>query len=184
MEFGLIMLKKRGLFFCNDDWKFNETAISDIENSLDDHWPNLIDFTPHTQFWKHEWEKHGTCAASLQDLDSEHKYFTKGLELNRNWNLTEILGSSEIIPSNVNSYSLPEIKRTIESVSKSLVNVGCIKVDNYQALVQVEICMDKQFNTIDCDDSYSNKRGKIVWKPTLKSIYPCHYNQEVLYMKI
>jgi len=135
--------------------------------------------------WKKIWKKPGRNSKNSKNLEEIQKTLTKFPKIF--WPpcmYSRILGSSEIIPSNVNSYSLPEIKRTIESVSKSLVNVGCIKVDNYQALVQVEICMDKQFNTIDCDDSYSNKRGKIVWKPTLKSIYPCHYNQEVLYMKI
>ena len=38
---------------------------------------------------KHEWDKHGTCAASLPALNSEHKYFAKGLEFNRKWNLTK-----------------------------------------------------------------------------------------------
>jgi len=175
---------KTGPFFCNDDWKFNEHAISDIEKDLDEHWPNLIDSTPHTKFWKHEWDKHGTCAASLPALNSEHKYFAKGLEFNREWNLTKILESSEITPSHSNSYSLSAIKETIEDASNSLVNVGCIKVDGHQYLTQVEICMDKHFDTIDCDDSYSNKRGKIVFKPTLKSIYPCHTDQPVYYLKI
>lgn len=30
---------------------------------------------------KHEWEKHGTCAASLPILDSQKKYFSETLEL-------------------------------------------------------------------------------------------------------
>lgn len=30
---------------------------------------------------KHEWEKHGTCAAQLDALDSQRKYFGKGLDL-------------------------------------------------------------------------------------------------------
>lgn len=30
---------------------------------------------------KHEWEKHGTCAATLPILDSQKKYFSKTLEL-------------------------------------------------------------------------------------------------------
>lgn len=34
-----------------------------------------------SSFRKHEWEKHGTCAAQLDVLDSEKKYFGKSLEL-------------------------------------------------------------------------------------------------------
>ena len=36
---------------------------------------------------KHEWDKHGTCAMSLDALGSEYKYFKKGLDLNLQYNL-------------------------------------------------------------------------------------------------
>ena len=34
-----------------------------------------------TSYRKHEWEKHGTCAATLEVLNSQKKYFGKTLEL-------------------------------------------------------------------------------------------------------
>lgn len=34
-----------------------------------------------SSYRKHEWEKHGTCAASLPILDSQKKYFSQTLEL-------------------------------------------------------------------------------------------------------
>lgn len=36
---------------------------------------------------KHEWEKHGTCAATLEVLNSQKKYFGKTLELYQHVNL-------------------------------------------------------------------------------------------------
>lgn len=36
---------------------------------------------------KHEWEKHGTCAAILEVLNSQKKYFGKALELYQNIDL-------------------------------------------------------------------------------------------------
>ena len=30
---------------------------------------------------KHEYEKHGTCAASLEGFDDEHEYFQRALDL-------------------------------------------------------------------------------------------------------
>lgn len=32
---------------------------------------------------KHEWEKHGTCAAQLEALNSQKKYFGKSLDLSK-----------------------------------------------------------------------------------------------------
>lgn len=179
---------KTGPFFCDETWKFNEESISDIESELDKRWPNIISDSPHTQFWKHEWEKHGTCAASLDALNSEHKYFSKGLELNTVWNLSEILEAFGIRPSNDQGHELQDIKNAIEAVSKSFSNIGCVNVHGYQLLVQVEICLDKQFNAIDCveddKDRYANKRGKLVWRPASRGVYPCSSHEPVYYVSI
>jgi len=54
------------------------------------YWPDVIHPLNHSHFWKHEWEKHGTCAAQVDALNSQKKYFGgsldlyRGLELNRN----------------------------------------------------------------------------------------------------
>jgi len=36
---------------------------------------------------KYEWQKHGTCAAKAESLNSEHKYFSKALELYHKFDL-------------------------------------------------------------------------------------------------
>ncbi|EHB17589.1 Ribonuclease T2 [Heterocephalus glaber] len=50
-----------------------------------------------SRFWKHEWEKHGTCAAKLDALDS--KYFGKSLVLYKQIDLTRVLQKFVIEPS-------------------------------------------------------------------------------------
>lgn len=172
---------KDGPFYCQPSWKFDEKAILDIEASLDLHWPNIIDKTPHLNFWKHEWEKHGTCAASLDTLNSEHKYFQHGIQFNTKWNLLNILGAADIKPSMNQTYKADDIKTTIEKTTNSRVNVGCIYISDfdYQLLVQVEICLDKQFNTIDCDDM----RDKLMFNPSKGTyIFPCHGDSDVRYV--
>ena len=42
-------------------------------------------------FRKYEWMKHGTCAARAQDLNSQHKYFSKALELYHKVDLFSVL---------------------------------------------------------------------------------------------
>ena len=44
----------------------------------EDHWTNVHANTKRFGFWKHEWEKHGTCAVDNPQLDTELKYFRKG----------------------------------------------------------------------------------------------------------
>ena len=50
-------------------------------------WPNYYPTKTADSFWKHEYEKHGTCSQSLPDFDSELKYFNKSLDLNALYDL-------------------------------------------------------------------------------------------------
>ena len=42
-------------------------------------------------FREHEWDKHGTCSLNLDALNSELKYFTKGLELATQFDLLKLV---------------------------------------------------------------------------------------------
>ncbi|KAG7270928.1 hypothetical protein CRUP_025679 [Coryphaenoides rupestris] len=46
-----------------------------------------------------EWLKHGTCAATVESLDSQHKYFSKTLELYHKLDLDSVLKKFNITPS-------------------------------------------------------------------------------------
>ena len=35
------------------------------------HWTNIHANSPEDGFWRHEWEKHGTCAIQLPPMDGE-----------------------------------------------------------------------------------------------------------------
>ncbi|KAF3831267.1 hypothetical protein GH733_000159 [Mirounga leonina] len=62
---------------------------NDLLPEMKMYWPDVIHPLNHSHFWKHEWEKHGTCAAQVDALNSQKKYFGgsldlyRGLELNR-----------------------------------------------------------------------------------------------------
>ncbi|XP_071995614.1 ribonuclease T2-like [Engystomops pustulosus] len=65
---------------CNSSWPLDISNIQDLLAEMNKWWPDVLH--PNcSDFWKHEWIKHGTCAASLSSLNSQHKYFSKGLEL-------------------------------------------------------------------------------------------------------
>lgn len=67
-----------GPALCNKTWHFDPAKLEPLLDDLDTFWLNIETNTPKDSFWKHEWEKHGTCAAELPELDSEDKYFGKG----------------------------------------------------------------------------------------------------------
>ena len=66
-----------GPFHCNHV-KFNEGILEPILEELNIHWTNVRAKTPEDQFWKHEWDKHGTCAMQLDSMSNELKFFSKG----------------------------------------------------------------------------------------------------------
>jgi len=174
---------KTGPFYCDRSWKLDENNIKTIENQLDKFWPNIITNTEHLRFWEHEWDKHGTCAASLPALNSQFKYFAKGLELNKKWNLLKILKDENIVPSTSITYRMSDIKEVIEKVTGSSVNVGCIKPEGIPLLDQIEICINKQFEPIDCD--VESRKGKLVWTPSISnSVYPCSDDEYIYYLPL
>uniref|UniRef100_K7F537 Ribonuclease T2 n=1 Tax=Pelodiscus sinensis TaxID=13735 RepID=K7F537_PELSI len=67
---------------CNRTWHFNVNEIKDLLPDMRQYWPDILHSSLNrTQFWKHEWEKHGTCAATVESLNSQKKYFGKTLDL-------------------------------------------------------------------------------------------------------
>uniref|UniRef100_A0A672NIH7 Ribonuclease T2 n=1 Tax=Sinocyclocheilus grahami TaxID=75366 RepID=A0A672NIH7_SINGR len=114
---------------CNTSWHFNASLIEDLIPEMKKYWPDLgAPSSP--QFWKYEWTKHGTCAAKAESLNSQHKYFSKALELYHKFNLT-------------NFYN---VKTKIQCVHPG-------KGGQVQILGQIEICVDRDFQLIDCEKS-------------------------------
>ena len=65
--------------YCSDA-PFNKTIISNLTNQLRTDWSDqgTIDYN----FWKHEWDKHGTCS-----LMSEYHYFNTTIGLYNKYNI-------------------------------------------------------------------------------------------------
>uniref|UniRef100_A0A3B1KKG7 Ribonuclease T2 n=1 Tax=Astyanax mexicanus TaxID=7994 RepID=A0A3B1KKG7_ASTMX len=137
---------------CNSSWHFNASLIEDLLPEMKTYWPDLLK-PASTQFWKHEWEKHGTCAAKDEDLDSQHKYFSKALELYHKLDLDGVLKKSQIVPSE-KYYKLADLEESIVSSFGVTPKIQCVleaKRAEVQTVGQIEICVDKQFQLTDCE---------------------------------
>ncbi|CAE7377266.1 unnamed protein product [Symbiodinium pilosum] len=57
--------------------QFDITALASMRSDLDQKWMSCPEFGESNEnFWKHEWEKHGTCSGM-----QEASFFQKGLQL-------------------------------------------------------------------------------------------------------
>jgi ribonuclease T2 len=111
-------LGTKGPEFCNSSLHFNSTQLEPIEEQLEQYWTNIHNGSIYT-LWKHEWRKHGTCAAALPALDTENKYFGQGLKWINQYDMSNILGKSGIQPNN-QGYTLQDVWNVVQkSVGKN-----------------------------------------------------------------
>ncbi|KAK2853013.1 hypothetical protein Q7C36_008214 [Tachysurus vachellii] len=153
---------------CNASWHFNASLIEDLLPEMKTYWPDLLK-PQSTTFWKHEWTKHGTCAAQEEAMDSQHKYFNKALELYHKLDLDGVLKKSNIVPSE-NYYKFTDVEGSINSAFGVHTKIQCVsheKESEFQILGQIEICFDKQFQLVDCEKSteelQSRDEGEIIF---------------------
>jgi len=137
---------------CNNTWHFNATLIEPIESELEKYWTNVEKNTQLTSLWKHEWTKHGTCAAILPQLSNELKYFQQGLQWIQTYNMKKVLSTQNIIP-NKQGYTVQQISNAVKSVLNKNPIIQCV-IDKYtkQSLIsEIRICFDKGLSLVDCD---------------------------------
>ncbi|RWS31462.1 ribonuclease Oy-like protein [Leptotrombidium deliense] len=93
---------------------FNISQLAPILSDMKTHWTSLT--LNDTIFWKHEWQKHGTCAHISRSLEGQRNYFQKTLQLFKALKLNEWLRNASILakPLNSNSeYKLENIRKAI-----------------------------------------------------------------------
>ncbi|XP_008584312.1 PREDICTED: ribonuclease T2 [Galeopterus variegatus] len=132
---------------CNRSWHFNLEEIKDLLGEMKQYWPDVIHSSPNrTQFWRHEWEKHGTCAAQVAALSSQKKYFGKGLALYKQLDLNSKLQKLGIRPS-INYYHIEDIKDALANVYGVIPKIQCLppeQGEEVQTIGQIELCITKE----------------------------------------
>ncbi|XP_066467466.1 ribonuclease T2 [Tiliqua scincoides] len=138
---------------CNKTWHFNISKIKDILGDMKQYWPDVL-HPNHTQFWKHEWDKHGTCVAMLESLNSEKKYFSKALEFYEKLDLNSYLLKMGIKPGST-YYQLATIRDALTSFYKVTPKIQCLppeEGEEVQTIGQIKFCFTKEFNLINCTE--------------------------------
>ncbi|XP_074044121.1 ribonuclease T2 isoform X2 [Macrotis lagotis] len=140
---------------CNRSWHFNLDEIKDLLPDMKRFWPDIIHPSPNrSQFWKHEWEKHGTCAAQLDALNSQKKYFGKCLEFYKQIDLNSALSKLRIEPA-ISYYEAADIKNALASVYGVIPKIQCLppeQEEDIQTLGQIEFCFTKELQLRNCTE--------------------------------
>lgn len=147
---------------CNRSWHFNFEEIKGLLPDLKLYWPDVLHSSNSSQFWKHEWDKHGTCAAQLDILNSERKYFGASLDLFKTLDLNSMLRKLGIVPS-VNYYQVADIEDALASVYGVLPKIQCLpskqQGEAVQTVGQIELCLTKDLHLRNCTEPGATRRA-------------------------
>lgn len=143
--------------YCNKSWPFDEESIEDLKQKLLLQWPSYETPGDDAGFWKHEWEKHGTCATNLPFLNSEHKYFQVCLSLNIMYDIFGALKKGGIEPTGDKTYQVGDIDAVLFEFFQVHPTVYCLPVKHsVQMLSYVELCLNKSLTPINCLNTTAN----------------------------
>eukprot|EP00803_Ostreobium_quekettii_P010729 evm.model.scf_1932.1 EVM.evm.TU.scf_1932.1 scf_1932:9848-13867(-) len=124
---------------------YDPKDLVDLKPRLDVEWPSLI--TDGDSFWRHEWEKHGTCANM-----TEHGYFEEALALHEKYSILGALESADIVPSNTTHYR----GATVSQALKAGLGVNVLLRCSSGCLSEVWMCVSKTWKPFDCWDDDLN----------------------------
>ncbi|XP_074189920.1 ribonuclease T2 isoform X2 [Rhinolophus sinicus] len=131
------------------------TVCQDLLQDMKMYWPDVIHSSANrSAFWKHEWQKHGTCAAQLDALNSQKKYFGKGLDLYKGLALNSMLQKLGIIPSG-NYYQIADIRDALAGLYGVVPKIQCLlpkQGEEVQSIGQIELCFTKDLQLRNCTE--------------------------------
>lgn len=176
-----------GPFYCNNSMPFDIDKISNLVPKLNQFWTNIEKETPEDSLWKHEWEKHGTCASILAGLHSEDYYFGQGIAWFQSYAMGKLLEDAGIKPND--SVYVGQIHKGIfQALGKNPV-IECYHDarEKKQLLTEIRICFDKDLRLRDCDGAVGLTGVEYASYKTLTKgtmITNCNPVQEVEYPSV
>jgi len=162
--------------FC-EKVKFDPSLVAPIEPQLALAWYEISEKKDLTDFWTHEWVKHGSCAKALPDFETELKYFTSGLELRKKYDLYSVLKDGGIIPLKIvePGYELKQINAVLLAAFGTDPYIQCLHTKEGQIhLLAIEICLDRNLTLVSCSRHTTRHLD-------LEGVLPCPREGPILY---
>ncbi|CAN7944245.1 unnamed protein product, partial [Ixodes hexagonus] len=77
--------------YCLDE-RFNGHILDPIKRQLNKYWPSLTEAEArYFAFWRHQWQKHGSCAADVPKLNGILNFFNSTLAIYHKYNIFELV---------------------------------------------------------------------------------------------
>ena len=143
-----------------NEYIFSLDKLESIQPQLQQEWPNIFLNSSNSNFWQHEWTKHGLCTdMTVQD------YFEKSLKLKQKYPIYKWLNDGKIKPNNSKAYTEKEFQDVLNKhdLSPDYYVMTCVEVSNdYNVIKQrwldeIRLCaqfhdpMNDNGNLVKCD---------------------------------
>lgn len=126
---------------CNSQ-AFSQSQVQDLVPRMNSEWQSLTG--ANSDFWSHEWSKHGTCTGS-----SQHTYFQGALDLNEDYSIDDALNQAGITPGG--TVNTADIGNALAS-AWGLQNPPVVQCSQGY-ITQIYMCVDDNYNIQDCEDA-------------------------------
>jgi ribonuclease T2 len=135
--------------------------VSSILTKLDKYWPSY-DGT-NDNFWSHEYEKHGTCAAQLPELATELDFFSATVNLAMKYDVVKLLQVAGIKPGSATITS----QDFLGAIKAGFGGAPIINCSSHKLTV-VGLCFDKNLSPQDCPSTLVSTCGSDLEFPAAK----------------
>uniref|UniRef100_A0A090XEE0 Putative ribonuclease ddi-like protein n=2 Tax=Ixodes ricinus TaxID=34613 RepID=A0A090XEE0_IXORI len=139
--------------YCLDE-RFNGHILDPIKRDLNKYWPSLTHAEArYFAFWRHQWQKHGSCAADVPKLNGIFNFFNSTLAIYHKYNIFDFLANSYIRPSDREDFlgcgdqECALGRHQAKSQTSSVKRVP--NVDG-PVLTGIRFCLDKELATVNC----------------------------------
>jgi ribonuclease T2 len=125
---------------------FDSKYIEENKDTFKKYWGTFNNNLEY-DFYKHEWEKHGTCSNSSKIYDNE-SYFSNIITLIKDYDILECLNRKNIYPSNMRTYTNNEIRNSLYECYPYSFNIICEKNKNRNYLKEIHFYYSKDLEHI------------------------------------
>jgi len=154
--------------FCTTE-QFDGRRLDDIKRQLNQYWPSFTSTQDrYFTFWRHEWQKHGTCAGDVPQLNGLNNFFKNVLNVFHRWDIKKYLDNSNITPSKTANYTPQQIMKAIADDYPYKFDVVCsqVKSKNEPVLSEVRFCLDKKLSPVNCQGRQIRCGNKLYYLPS------------------
>lgn len=153
--------------YCGSDELFSIDEL--LKSELMNYWPSLPNKAKSSQFWKDQWEKHGSCANHLNLYSSVKSYFELVLSMFHKLNLNTRLISKNVKPSDVKPVNKGFLLDVIVPKSLGLprkpVQLICDQDDASKLpyLIEIRFCYNLKLDLIACPVAIDTCMNDLIW---------------------